>query len=189
MVPTLKVIGIDPGDTTGCAYLVVPIGCVFGRMEPRVIESEFLEFVGTDCEQALEIAAYAREKQGLDYQVGPALSVEAWDQDPRFKSTDPAALIPVRIGAQLKLLRHMSAHTSHGVQVGYLGDSTLTFQSRTLAKETYTDDRLEAVGMYVPGSDHIRDATRQALTLLRRARKSLTFAQALWPAARYEGQG
>lgn len=180
-VSALHVIGIDPGDTTGCALITVPITCVFSRERAEILRSEFLEIVGPDYEQAIEIARYAREVQALDYKVGPAISVEDWDVDPRFKSTDPAALIPVRIAAQLRLLRRLSQTGARPL----LGDATVTLQGRTLAKQTYTDDRLREVGLYVPGSDHIRDATRQALTLLRRARKDPEFARACWPAARY----
>jgi hypothetical protein len=99
--------------------------------------------------------------------------VEDWDQDPSFKSTDPTALSPVRLGAKLGYVRHQ----------GKLADCTLNWQGRTLAKGTATDDRLKAWGYYVPGPDHIRDATRHAITALRRVAQQPDLAAQFWPYA------
>ena len=112
-----------------------------------------------------------REIQGLDYKVGPALICEAWTIEHVNRTSDQEMLAPVRIGAMLRMLERQ----------GQLGDATLTFQDRTLAMQTWTDERLKRKGMWIPGSDHIRDAARHTLTGLRRANESLEFAMSLWP--------
>jgi hypothetical protein len=171
VVPNLNIIGIDPGGTTGWAWLIVPRECIWGDAPSRIVEWDYGEISGKETSQVKSICELARMAQGLDYHVGPALIVEGWDQDPKFKSTDPEALSPVRIGAML----------SYALFRGDMGkDIRICFQGRTTAKEAFTDDRLRAAGMYVPGSDHIRDATRHALTALRRAKKSKDFREALW---------
>jgi hypothetical protein len=166
----IHVIGIDPGGTTGWCLLTVPRDTIFGREPGEILRWEYGEEGGNEAEQVLSLARLTRGIQSLDYQIGPALVVEAWDSDPSFKSTDPEALSPARIGGMLLYAKLR----------GDLSDALVTFQSRSLAKEALTDDRLKAAGMYVPGSDHIKDATRHALTALRRARKSPELRYAMW---------
>jgi hypothetical protein len=167
----LHILGIDPGGTTGWARLTVPRMSIFGDEPSEIWEWDYGIFDGDEIEQAISISRLARTIQGLDYKTGPALMVEDWDQDPRFKSTDPTALSPVRIGSYLRLLHHQGA----------MGDSTLTFQGRTIAKRTATDDRLHAWHLYV-ANDHIRDAIRHAVVGLRRAADHpFGFGLQLWP--------
>jgi hypothetical protein len=129
LTPELHIIGIDPGATTGWCRLTVPTKAFFGKADSRILEWDYGEFTGPEPQQALDIARLARETQGLAYKTGPALLVERWDQDPRFKSTDNSALSPVRIGAMLTFLEFMTRNSLN--QAGLLGDSTLTFQGRT----------------------------------------------------------
>lgn len=168
--PHLHVLAIDPGGSSGWCLLTVPRYCVFGDEPSEILERDYGEFHGAEAAQAEAIARLAREIQGLDYKTGPAVIVEDWDIDPRFKSTDPETLSPVRIGAMLTLLRHQK----------HLGDSTLHFQGRTIAKQTMPDDRLKKYHMWT-GSDHINDAHKHAITALRRARENEAFAHELWP--------
>ncbi len=169
----LHIIGIDPGGTTGFCRLTVPRYSIFGDEPARIEEWDYGELAGLEPRQATELAVLAREVQGLDYKTGPALMCEAWDQDPSFESTDPEALSPARIGAMLTLLQFQ----------GKLNDSTLHFQSRTFIRSSkaVTDDRLRKMGLYVPGSKHIQDATKHAIIGLRRAAESRDFALQLWP--------
>jgi hypothetical protein len=166
----LHVLGIDPGGVTGWYLITVPRDCIFGDGPSSILEHDWGEFSGPEPQQAIEIARLAREIQSLDYLVGPAIICEAWDQDPTFHSTDPEALSPVRLGAMLTLLKAQKM----------LGDSTLTFQSRSLAFSTVTDDRLHRWNLWVKGSDHVRAALRHGITALRRARENPEFAKQLW---------
>lgn len=183
MQSEIHVIGIDPGGTTGWCRLTVPRKSLFGTDKSQIVEWDHGTFHGSEEDQVLHICRLVREVQGLSYRIGPALIVEDWDSDPSFKTTDKEALSPVRIGAMLRFAKAMSpTDTRHML----LGDATLTFQGRTIAKSTATDDRLKAWGLYVP-NDHIRDATRHAIVALRRARKDPALRTAMWPyAAQYE---
>lgn len=148
----------------------MPRGSIFGDKPSAIIGRDYGVFHGAEPIQAVAIARLAREIQSLDYKTGPAIVVEDWDIDPAFRSTDPETLSPVRIGAMLTLLQHQ----------GCIGDSTLHFQSRTIAKSAATNERLKAWGMYA-GNDHINDAHRHAITSLRRARENPAYAASLWP--------
>lgn len=178
----LHVIGIDPGGTTGWCRLTVPRDTIFGEEPSKIVEWDHGEFTGPEPAQALDIAALARTTQSLDYACGPALVIEAWDIDPNFKSTDLETLSPVRLGAMMVLLRELTdRHYRRGAGANWLSDATVTFQSRTIAKETATNDRLKRWGLYVQGSDHVQDATRHAIVALRRAAADPDFAKVLWP--------
>jgi len=175
----IHVMGIDPGGTTGWYNITVPADCIFGDAPSSIIEHDWGEFTGPEPQQAIELARLVREIQGLDYKVGPAMIMEAWDQDPTFHSTDPEALSPVRLGAMMTLLQEQKL----------LADATLHFQSRTLAFGTVTDERLHRWRLWVKGSDHVRAALRHGITALRRARENPEWANSLWPyLAEYYGR-
>ncbi|HEX4714325.1 MAG TPA: hypothetical protein VH164_05295, partial [Ktedonobacteraceae bacterium] len=158
MTPELHIIGFDPGGTSGVTRLTFPRLSVFGDEPPEILEWDYFALSGPEPKQATELARYAREVQSLSYKVGPAIVSEAWDQDPKFKSTDPEALSPVRINAMLELLEFQ----------GRLGDASLNFQPRAMAMQTATDERLKKWRLYVAHKD-IRASTRHAITALRRA--------------------
>jgi len=167
----IHVMGVDPGGTTGWYLVTIDRHSMFHDEPPGILEYDWGEFEGPEEQQATEIARLVREIQGTDYKSGPAVICEGWYQDPGFKSTDPEALSPVRIGAMLSLLRYQ----------GLFADATLTFQDRSIAFQAWTDERLRRKGLWVEGSDHIRAASRHALTGLRRAKENPEFAKALWP--------
>lgn len=173
MTPELHLIGVDPGGTTGVTRITIPRLSIFGSQQPEILEWDYFALNGPEPKQVTEIARYARETQSMSYKIGPAIVSEAWDQDPTFKSTDPEALSPCRINAMLELLLFQ----------GKLADATLIFQSRTMAMQTATDERLKKWRMYVAHKD-IRASTRHAITALRRARQNPELADKLWPNAR-----
>jgi hypothetical protein len=178
----IHVLGLDPGGTTGWCRLTIPRLSLFGKQPSEIVEWDYGEFAGDEIEQVFQICRLAREVQGLSYRLGPALVIEDWDSDPSFKTTDPQALSPVRIGAMLRFAIGLG-HMQNGLAVRMLEDATLTFQGRTIAKSTATDDRLEAWGLYTAGSPHVRDATRHAVVALRRARSSAELRASMWPYA------
>ena len=166
----IHIIGIDPGGTTGACLLTVPRDSIYGKSPGRIVKWEVWEESGDEAEQVRSLCRVSREVQSLDYQIGPALVIEAWDSDPTFRSTDPEALSPARIGGMFL----------YAALRGDLSDARVNFQSRTQAKQYITDDRLRSRGMYTVGSDHIRDATRHALTALSRAKKSAELRYEFW---------
>ncbi len=172
----LHIIGCDPGGKTGLARFTIPRDSIFGNEPAEIWDMDFKLFAGPEPEQVLNIARYTRETQSLDYKTGPALVVEGWYNDPSFKSSDPEALSPVRIGAMLTFLMFNNDKT----HTALLGDATLTFQDRTIAMTTMTDERLKKRNLYGNQKD-IRAATKHALTALRRAKQDPEFARTLWP--------
>jgi hypothetical protein len=170
VITVLHVIGIDPGKTTGWCRLTVPFKSIYGNAQSEILEWDFGELHKDENAMVDELCLLARTTQSLAYLTGPGLVCEDWSIDPRFKSTDPESLSPVRIAAAL----------GYAVYLGKAGDSKLVLQDRSLAKSTATDDRLRAWGLYEPGSDHIRDATRHAVTALRRAKAKPEFRDRLW---------
>jgi hypothetical protein len=166
----IHVIGVDPGGTTGWARMTVPRLSLFGDQGGEVIEWEYGEFSGSEYKQAGALARLARETQSLAYKIGPAIVVEDWDIEPVNRTTDPSSLSPVRIGAMLV----------YAQACGHLSDARVLFQGRTLAKGHMTDERLKEAGFYVKGSDHVRDATRHALTFLRRAKHDRELRESAW---------
>lgn len=160
MAPSaIHVLGIDPGITTGWCLITVPRACIFGNEESKVLEWDYGEVTGSEPEQVVKLARLMREIQSLDYKVGPAVIVEDFTIQPHMVSTDPEVLAPVRIAAMIFYAAHR----------GECGDSRIILQNRQIAKETMNDDRLRRSGYWVEGSDHIRDATKHAITALRRA--------------------
>ena len=174
--PHLHVIGVDPGKTTGWCRLTVPRASIFGDEAGAITEWDYGELTGPEPDQVMQIARLARETQGLDYLIGPAFVVEDFDIEPHNVTTDPELLSPVRIAAMLSFVFHLGSHSS----VSLTGDARMILQSRGQAKSTATDDRLKKWGLYAPGSDHVRDATRHAITAIRRAKTSPELRAQLW---------
>lgn len=178
MTPEIHIVGIDPGGTTGWCRLTIPTRSIFGSEPGGILDWDTGEWRGDENKQADAICEFARTTQSLAYRIGPALVVEQWDHDPSFNNADEEPYSPLRIGAKLGYARHL----------GKMGDSTLNWQGRTQAKSTATDVRLREWGLYTKGSDHERDATRHAITALRRAKTDPRWAARLWPyAAEYYG--
>ena len=166
----IHVIGVDPGATTGWARLTIPRKSMFGDEDPEIVSWHTGELRGPESQQAWEMCRIIREVQSLAFKIGPAVVVEDFDFGSPLR--DPAVYSPVRIGAMLTLLHERTA---------LMNDARLIFQSRTLAKETMTDERLRALGLYEERvGDHRRDAMRHALTALRRARQKPAFRDRMW---------
>lgn len=161
----LHIMGIYPGETTAWALFTIPRESIFGYANSEIVEWDYAEFDGDDVTQAQELARLVREVQSLDYKLGPALIVRAWD------SRDEDDLSSIRLGAMLMLLQRQKQ----------LGDATITFQFRQTTEAT-ADDKLRRLGLYV-ADDSIREATRHAITGLRRANEDHEFAAKLWPYA------
>jgi hypothetical protein len=161
----IHILGIVPGSTTGWCLFTVPRLSIFGDEPGELLKRDYGVFDGPEPAQAEDIARLTREVQSLDYKLGPAVLVE-------YTTVNPADLSPVRVSAMLKFLHFH----------GKMGDSTLTAQSRSVAQNTMNDDRLRKSHLFV-ANDHIADATRNALTGLRRANEDADFAALLWPYA------
>jgi hypothetical protein len=170
--PRLHVIGIDPGGTTGWARITVPRDCIYGDAESSVESWDMGEFTGIEPKQVVDIARFVRETQSLDYKVGPCLVIEDFDLMATNPTTDSRTLLsPVRVAAMIAFAGWK----------GELYDARIMLQSRGLAKSTATDERLKAWGFYDEHyGPHARDATRHAITFLRRLRGNPELREQAW---------
>lgn len=168
--PHLHLIAIDPGHTTGWVRLTVPRDSIFGEEPGAILEWDYGEVSGDENIQVRDLIRITRETRGLDYPECPLWVVEDFDVEEETRTTDAEVLLsPVRIAAKLELARAM----------GLVDQTVLSLQSRGMAKRI-TDERLERLGLYTEGSDHIRDATRHGIMMLRRIKESPAMAKALW---------
>lgn len=141
----IRIGGIDPGTLTGLAQLWVSqkTGKVLARTETILAYDE--------RQQVRDIVDWLLEAGGLSQHEPFELSIE--DFRVNKVNGDEEFLSPVRVGRRL--------------------EGALMYQDNALAdrvrwqmparKAEFTDDRLQALGMYTPGPDHRRDATRHAL--------------------------
>lgn len=166
----LHVIGIDPGGTTGWALLTIDSRMMYGDMPHEILEWDYGEVTGSEPEQVVSLCRLVRETQSLTYKRGPAVVVEDFDVQPHNPTTNLELLSPVRLAAMLAYAQFR----------GELADARLVLQGRRMAKDTATDHRLRAWGLWVEGSDHIRDAVRHAVTALRRAWDKSDFRLEMW---------
>jgi len=165
----LHVLGIDPGGTTGWAWITVPRTSLFGDEPSQILNWDYDEITGPEVQQVKQIGQLVREIQGLTYKVGPAVVIEGFDNATRVN--DPEVFSPVRIAAML----------SYAMFRGELGDARLVLQSRGLAKGQMTDERLKRWRLFPHTPEgHAADAMRHALMLLRRAGQSDSFRDSLW---------
>ena len=141
----IRIAGIDPGTLSGLAQIWVSpkTGKVLAHTETILAYDE--------KQQVRDIVDWLNEVHAL---ADPeALSVCIEDFKVNKVNGDEEFLSPVRIGRRI--------------------EGALMFQDSALEdavrwqmparKAEFTDDRLQALGMYTPGPDHRRDATRHAL--------------------------
>lgn len=165
-IPTLTVIGIDPGETTGWAKISIPRDSIFGDEPGRIVDFQHGEWTGPETAHALAFCRVAKRY------IWPAVVVE--DFTLRTSVTSREVLAPVRVGAMIRFCVQTSMA---GSVVGF------EWQLPSLAFETMPDNRLEKAGLWVEGSAHIRDAARHAMTLIRRAKRDPKLAARIfhWP--------
>jgi hypothetical protein len=182
-----QVIAIDPGGTTGwCIISCDPESLLPGG--PSVLKSVRKWNIGqVDCgstrgnlgnspyagiSTAGESAGSAVIARLIRNWPGAAIVVESFEL--RKFSKDQDLLSPQRITAKIE-------------QYLWLDGKNYFTQTASEGKSSATDERLKDWGFYTSegGMVHARDATRHALTFLRRAsqpgRKAAELRQAAWP--------
>jgi hypothetical protein len=167
---TLYVIGLDPGITTGWAAIGIPADSIYGTEKGYIVHWTFGQIDGPESGQALAICGIIK---GIS-----RLATKPWDIGTIIESftvkrmgQEFSFLSPVRIGAKIEL----------AMQLGRAGEvNHPVFQDPVMAMTTATDKRLKAWSLYSPGKEHARDATRHAITAIRRAKKSDDLRARLW---------
>jgi hypothetical protein len=169
----IHVLAIDPGVTTGWARFTVPRLSIWGNEPSTILRWETGQLRGRISDQVWETCRLIRGIQSLTYKIGPAVVCEDFDFGRPLK--DPEVYTPVYFAQQLRFCFEKTNLTN---------DSLLFMQGRDIAKSSFTDDRLDAAGVWVTRdqSDHERDALRHGLTALRRAKRSFKVRCKLWDA-------
>jgi hypothetical protein len=170
MEGNVSVMGLDPGVTTGLSILTVTAKSLIDDEPGQIVSKNHIEIRGSLSTQVMAIADWA---SGLSSSAGfsPVIVYEEFDLDPRkYHSRNPELLAPVRLIGAIQ----------YANECNHFGSIILTSQSRSLAKEDATNERLKEWGLYTAGSDHIRDATRQAITFIRRVKNNATLRFATW---------
>jgi hypothetical protein len=175
----LHVIGFDPGGTSGWARLTVPRLSLYDDEPGEILEWDYGEITGPEPQQIIELARLVRGVQSLDYRVGPLIVGEDFDVAETVTTDAEVLYSPVRLIAMIRMTMALAEIPSY---TPLFADAELIVQSRGMAKSTATDDRLKAWGLYDEHSGkHCRDATRHAITMIRRFDGSPELLDAAWP--------
>lgn len=159
----LTVIGIDPGVTTGWAKITVPQDSIFGDAPGEIIDWQSGELTGPETAQAMTFCHIAKRF------IYPAIALEDFSIEKPQRGRE--FLAPVRVASKIQLC----------IEISLAGSCCgLEWQMPRLAFDTATDDRLKKWGLYKPGSPHERDATRHAITLIRRAKTDAKLADRIF---------
>lgn len=168
MTPIIIAFGVDPGTTTGWAAIGVPAKSIYGPYKGSIEFHQQGEVSGPETAQVMSICHIINR---IMTEESSRLVVVCEDFKAKQINYLEDYLAPVRIGAMLKF----------AVQMNYAGSANgPEFQSPGLAMETATDDRLRAWNLYRKGQPHGRDATRHAITLIRRTKQDEQLRNRCW---------
>lgn len=170
-----SVVAIDPGETTGWSLIVVDPICLVDPSEKVLANilqhqhGQVDEYRGNGHIPNEGESMMCTDLAGL-LDSWPDAAVIIEDFILMQKRKDRSLLSPVRITAKLELRLWENGRTYFRQQPGD-------------AKNTCTDERLRAWGMYeTEGAlEHARDADRHAILFLRRATQSRRLRAAAWP--------
>lgn len=169
----IHVLAFDPGVTTGWARITVPRMSIWGSEPARILIWKTGQLRGRISDQVWAACELIRETQSLAYKIGPAVIVEDFDFGRPLK--DPEVYTPVYFAQQLRFCFEKTALTN---------DAMLFMQGRDIAKSSFTDERLQAAGVWLARgqTDHERDSLRHGLTALRRAKQKFSVRCQMWDA-------
>jgi len=155
------VMGIDPGGTSGGSIIGVHEKTIFRDYPGRILFWDTFEVTGSEDSQALALADATRRFYPI------AIAMESFY--PAKPITSHEYLSPVRVAAKVELCVN-----THYVLC------PMFWQTPSMVMKTANDARLKAWGLYEPGPDHIKDATRHAITFIRRAKQDNDLAVEAW---------
>jgi hypothetical protein len=159
------VMGIDPGVTTGWAVIGAPYDSIFSDAPSSIEHHEQGEVRGPETAQVKTICKIANRYLPLG-----RLYIVCEDFDIRRLNRTKAYTSPISIRSKLEM----------ALDLGLTGAGGLELQMPGLAMQVAPDQRLKAWGLYKPGEDHHKDATRHAITFIRRAKADRSLRERAW---------
>lgn len=153
--------GIDPGGTSGWAVIGVHERTIYRDYPGRISHFEAGQVTGGYSAQVLELMRISTLFHPL------IIALESFD--PRKPIRTEEYTSPILIGARIQFC----------IDTHYVL-KPLFYQTPSQAMDTANDYRLKVWGLYQPGPDHIKDATRHAITFIRRAKSSERLRTEAW---------
>jgi hypothetical protein len=153
--------GIDPGGTSAASIIGVHERTIFRDYPGKVLFWDTFEVTGSEDSQTLALVDATRRFYPI------AIVMESFF--PAKLITSHEYLSPVRVAAKVELC----------INTHYIL-CPLFWQTPSMAMKTATDARLKTWGLYEPGPDHLKDATRHAITFIRRAKQDNDLAVEAW---------
>jgi hypothetical protein len=159
------VVALDPGGTTGwCVLSVHPDAIASGDPEIKILNNiEFWtagQFTGPEFDQVDRVADL----------------IAAW---PAARLVSEQFTLRTRVtSSEVFSLERMNFGIGLVIRPRYL-----VLQQPSLAMTTLTDERQKDMDLWIPGKEHARDATKHAVTFLKRQRDRQIKAVAVTAAA------
>ena len=167
MTPLVMAMGIDGGITTGWSAIGVPANSIYGNAPGKIKFKQQGELNGPRTGQVMSICHIAK----------------------RLMAEQSSRLVIVGEGFTVKQVNHLQeylesprliAALKFAIETNFANGATFIEQQPKMAFDTAPDDRLESWGLYVPGYEHARDATRHAITIIRRAKTDVHLRNRIW---------
>jgi hypothetical protein len=164
---------IDPGGTSGWGIMAVDPHDLLGTkpIEKCIQHWACGEITGNLDQQASEIGQF------FELWEDAAIGME------NFQLRQIAVeLSPVELHAKVKYAYWLMEKWAAEAEDRPMGRPRMIFrQMPSLAKTTLTDDRMRETGLWSPGADHKRDATKHCYTFLQRAQEKPRLRATAWP--------
>lgn len=166
------VIAVDPGGTTGWSVMCVEPDCL---ADPEIsVLASIVHWASGQVDGEENAQAHALVTLIASW---PHAAVVCENFTLRTFKQSRELLSPVRITSKLDYVMN------RGLEDVAPAGRRIWLQEPSMAKGTATDDRLKDWGLYrrVGGEEHARDATRHAITFLRRASDRPKLRHSAWP--------
>jgi hypothetical protein len=159
-----RIYWVDPGDVSGVACIWFdPVRLFAGYRTARCILAWAESYVSGP--EDVQVAHMMGHVASLGGPTGLAVGVESFV--PQQLNMSSSFLSPVRIRSKIEFGLHQGVKEYDGE----VRHRLINTQSASEALSTITDNRLKLMGLYTPGPDHIRDATRHCILWLRKLRQ------------------
>lgn len=169
----MRVMGIDPGETTGWAVCdVIDTGVVV--LSYGQINCEDLLTSGFTIDQPHSKYVRYRAVALALMQIVAAEAVEVCVIEDftlrQMTTTKAEGISPVRIGAMLEVWLNDIMPTEHP-------DIRVAWQTPSQAKTVVNDKRMKALGLWIPGNPHACDAVRHVDLYRRRIAGEMKYSE------------